>query len=152
MNPEDPFDPTPQNPWHDPNEVKPPLPPQNQEGVTPQYNYNEQEPRFFQGQMAGMPAGNQNLPNSTGVLVLGIVAIVFCGIIGMICAIIALILASSGERTYKADPGRYSTSSYKNLKGGRICAIIALCIQAVLVVFYIIYFVVILGAAGSGAF
>ena len=46
--------------------------------------------------------GNQSVPNATAVLVLGIVSIVTCfcyGIIGLACAIIALVLEESASST-----------------------------------------------------
>jgi hypothetical protein len=76
------------------------------------------------------PAGGekQMLPNSTAVLVLGIVSIVgvLCtqGILGVILGIIGLVLASTPMRLMKENPERYTESSMKNLKAGRICSII----------------------------
>ncbi|MEI8136320.1 MAG: CCC motif membrane protein [Bacteroidota bacterium] len=78
--------------------------------------------------------GNQNLQNSVGVLVLGILSICFCwcyGIVSLVTAIIALVLASGAEKEYQANPGKYSMASYKNLKAGKICAIIGLALVGV---------------------
>ncbi len=49
---------------------------------------------------------------------------------------------------YKANPGAFTLSSFNNLKGGRICAIIGLSLGALYLVFVIIY-LVILGTAFS---
>jgi hypothetical protein len=74
-------------------------------------------------------SGNQiPLPNSTAILVLGIVSILACccyGIPGLICGIIALVLANNAGKLYKAEPGAYTESSYKNMNAGKICALIS---------------------------
>ena len=71
----------------------------------------------------------QPVPNSTAVLVLGIVSIIGCfcyGVVGTICAIIAIILAGNGKKLYEQNTAAYTEASYKNLKAGKICAIIGL--------------------------
>jgi hypothetical protein len=76
----------------------------------------------------------QPLPNATAVLVLGIVSIVGCfcyGVIGIICGIIALVLASKSKKMYEANPEAYTEGSYKNMNAGRICAIIGLILSVV---------------------
>jgi hypothetical protein len=76
----------------------------------------------------------QPLPNSTAVLVLGIISIVGCfcyGVVGIICGIIALILASKSKKLYEANPEAYTVGSYKNMNAGRICAIIGLILSVV---------------------
>ncbi len=70
-----------------------------------------------------------NLPNAAAVLTLGILSIVLCwcqGIIGIIMAIIALVLASRDMALYSADPERYTLRSLSNLRTGRTVAIIGL--------------------------
>jgi hypothetical protein len=89
------------------------------------------------------------LPNGTAVLVLGIISIVGCfcdGIPGLICGIIALVLANKDMRLYALDPTLYTPGSYSNLRSGRICAIIGLSVSAVYLVIVIIY-ISILGTA-----
>jgi hypothetical protein len=86
------------------------------------------------------------LPNGTAVLVLGIISIVGCfcyGIAGIVCGIIALVLAGKDLKLYKADPGLYTAASLSNLKSGRICAIIGLSLSAVYLVVVIIYLFVV---------
>jgi len=98
------------------------------------------------------PQVQQTLPNSIGALVLGILSIVFCfcyGIIGVTLGIIALILANKAIKLYLASPESYSESSYKNVKAGRICAIVGLCLSSVYIIFLIIY-IGIIGAAVGG--
>jgi uncharacterized membrane protein len=88
--------------------------------------------------------GHLPVPNSTEVLVLGILTIVFCwcyGIISVILGIIALVMASEGEKKFRNNPNLYSLSSYKNLRAGRTCAIVGLCISILSVVIVIIYLV-----------
>lgn len=80
------------------------------------------------------------LPNATAVLVLGIISIVMCccyGIIGVICGIIALVLANKDEKLYQANRVAYTENSYKNLRAGKVCAIVGLCLCALNMLFYI---------------
>lgn len=89
------------------------------------------------------------VPNSTAVLVLGILSIVLCfcyGLIGLVLGIIALVLASKGTVLYKANPSAYTQSSFNNMKAGRICGIIGLSLSALYLIFIVIY-ILILGAA-----
>lgn len=75
------------------------------------------------------------LPNATAVLVLGIISIVgsFCYVVpGLICGIIALVLASQAKQAYFAAPERYTIGSYKNMNNGRICAVVGICICGLL--------------------
>lgn len=86
---------------------------------------------------------SENLPDSTAVLVLGILAIIgsFCyGVVGLILGIIAVALASRPERLYRQNPSRYSQSSYSNLKAGRVCGIIGICISGLFVLGLLVVF------------
>lgn len=100
----------------------------------------------------GNPFGQIPVPNSVAVLVLGICSIFpgcFCaGIIGIVCGIIALVLANKGMGAYKINPNSFTQASFNNLKAGRVCAIIGLSLSTLILIFYIIYFVA-LGAAFS---
>jgi uncharacterized membrane protein YjgN (DUF898 family) len=87
--------------------------------------------------------GNNPVPNSTGALVLGILSMIFCGLIGMILGIIAIVLASQGEKAFQANPQNFTEASYKNLKAGKTCGIIGICIQAAVILFVVIYFIVV---------
>ena len=78
-------------------------------------------------------SNNQQLPNATATLVLGILSIVVC----FICGIIALVISNKVIAMYKANPELYSTASYNNIKAGRICAIIGLALQIVGILIYI---------------
>lgn len=91
----------------------------------------------------------QVLPNSTGVLVLGILSIVFCfcyGLIGLTLGIIALVMANKANKLYLENPHTYSESSFKNMKAGKVCAIIGVCLSSLYLVVIIIY-IAIVGAA-----
>ena len=91
----------------------------------------------------------QNLPNSTGVLVLGILSIVFCfcyGLVGMVLGIIAIVLGNKANKLYNENPKTYSESSYKNMKAGKVCGIIGLCLSSLYLIVIIIY-ISIVGAA-----
>lgn len=81
--------------------------------------------------------GNETLPDSTAVLVLGILSILgtICyGVLGLILGILAVAMSSKPTRLYRANPGRYSHSSYSNMKAGKICGIIGLCISVVILI------------------
>lgn len=95
------------------------------------------------------PQFQQSLPNATAVLVLGILSIVVCFITG----IIALVMSKKDMALYAANPGAYTEASYRNLKAGRICAIIGIVLQCLGILFYILMAVIFVGAIGaSGGF
>lgn len=82
----------------------------------------------------------ENLPNSTAVLVLGILSIFGCcfyGIPGLVLSIIALVLAKSDSELYRQNPSRYNSASYNNLKAGRVCASVTISLLAVGLLFII---------------
>lgn len=82
------------------------------------------------------------LPNASTILVLGIVSIVGCccsyGVIGIVCSIIALVMAKTAESVYRSNPAAYTESSYKNMNTGKICAIISLVLSIVSIIMMII--------------
>lgn len=107
-------------------------------------NPNEQQINQQFNQQFGN--GQVPLPNATGVLVLGIISIALCwcyGFVSLTCGIIALVLGNKGMDVYKANPSAYTLSSYNNLKGGRICAIVGLSLGALTLIFWIVYFVIV---------
>lgn len=78
------------------------------------------------------------LPNSTAVLVLGILTILLfmcCFIPSLTTGIIALVMGFQGKSAYRNAPEEFTEASYKNLHAGFICAIIGL----VMTVAYFIY-------------
>jgi len=73
------------------------------------------------------------LPNSTGILAMGIISIVcFCclaaGLVGITLGILALVMGNKALKEYAVSPEKYTEKSYKNAKSGRICGIIGLSI------------------------
>lgn len=83
----------------------------------------------------------QNKPNPITVLVLGIVSIigsfVLLGIIGIVTGIIGIVLSKKALELYRQSPDIYSESSYKNLKIGKTCSIIGLCIGSIALIAFI---------------
>ena len=99
------------------------------------------------------PGLQVSVPNSTAILVLGILSIVTCwcwGIIGLIMGIIALVLASKANKEYLANPQAYNQGSYKNLQAGKICAIIGTSLSGAYFVFWIVYFSIVGTMVGTG--
>ena len=104
-------------------------------------NQNTQQSQNL-NQQFNNPVVQTPVPNSTAVLVLGILSIVFCfcyGFIGMILGIIALILASKGNALYTANPNAYSVASFNNLKAGKICGIIGLVLSSLYLIVIVLY-------------
>lgn len=82
----------------------------------------------------------QTLPNSTLILVFGILSIVTCccyGILGLIFGIVALVLARTARQTYAAEPELYT--GYNNVKTGRILAIIGIILSALYLIASIVF-------------
>lgn len=70
---------------------------------------------------------NQKLPNSTLILVLGIISIICsccCSIIGSIIGLIGLLVANSSIKTYNENPEMYI--DYNTVKTGRILNIVGI--------------------------
>ena len=98
------------------------------------------------------------LPNSSAVLVLGILSIVFSilffcyfvpAVIGLVLGIIALSMSGSSMRKYNEAPQMYSLPSYNNLKAGKICAIIGLSISGLVILLVLIAVIFYFAAIGS---
>lgn len=80
----------------------------------------------------------QQLPNSTLILVFGIVSIVTCccyGVIGLIFGIIALVLASNATKIYAENPEGYK--GYDNVKTGKILSIIGIVLNLLFIAYVI---------------
>ncbi|PHX82069.1 MAG: hypothetical protein CK539_06575 [Flavobacteriales bacterium] len=82
----------------------------------------------------------QDVPNATLVLVLGICSLVICGF-GPILGTIGLVMSGSGKKAYELNPSMYKESSFKNLNAGRICSIIGLCLGVFIWIYYIVVLV-----------
>lgn len=90
----------------------------------------------------------QKLPNSTLILVFGILSIVTCccyGIIGLILGIIAIVLANKATKVYAENPEAYT--GYSNVKTGKILAIIGVILSAIYIA-YVIFMFVTVGYSG----
>nr|WP_297309188.1 CCC motif membrane protein [uncultured Flavobacterium sp.] len=86
----------------------------------------------------------QNLPNSTAVLVLGILSILGCccyGIIGLILGIVGLVLSKKDLALYNTNPSLYKGLS--NLKTGKILCIIGIVLSIIAVIINIYVYAVI---------
>lgn len=85
----------------------------------------------------------QNLPNATAVLILGIVSIVGCccyGIPGIIAGAVGLFLYSKDKALYLKNPEQYL--NYNNLKTGRILSIIGIVISLLYIITIVIFGVI----------
>lgn len=81
----------------------------------------------------------ETLPNSTLIMILGILAVVLCccyGVPGLISGIVALVLANQAKRTYIADPELYK--GYNNVKTGKILSIIGISLSVIYVIILIV--------------
>ena len=81
----------------------------------------------------------QKLPNSTLILVFGIVSIVTCccyGIIGLIFGIVAIVMAKKATALYLESPEQYT--GYSNVKTGKILAYIGVALSAIYVILHIV--------------
>lgn len=72
--------------------------------------------------------GNQTIPGAGGILTMGILSIVFAGIIGIILGIIALNNSKEALSEYNKNPSKYNPSSLSQVKAGKTCAIVGLSI------------------------
>jgi uncharacterized membrane protein len=93
---------------------------------------------------SGNNLNQQNLPNATVALVLGIISIIgsVCyGIVGLICGIVGLILANKDRKMYQAAPELYAASSFGTSNAGRTCCIIGIILSSLLILVIILVFV-----------
>lgn len=74
----------------------------------------------------------QKLPNSTLILVFGIISIVTCccyGILGLIFGVIALVMADRAIKLHAENPEMYD--GIKNVKTGKILAVIGIVLNVI---------------------
>ncbi len=113
-------------------------------------NENQINQQFNQ-QFGSGQGGNQiPAPNSTAVLVLGILSIVTCwlyGVPGLILSIIAMVMSGNAKKAVEANPTGYTASSLSNLKAGRVCAIIGLSLSSL----YLLFVIIMLAFVGAAA-
>jgi|GEM_PF-6410758 len=136
--PFDPFTNSPEKQGFDQNPNQPPPmpggPPSGQPGRLPNGNgYSN----YGTGQVYGQAAV---LPKAQTVLILGILSLVFVGLVGTILAVIALSEAKPGLQMIRQYPGQFADEG--KLKTGRVLSIISLCIFSVLLLFLAVFLVV----------
>jgi hypothetical protein len=109
------------------------------------------QPPNFQQSAYSPQQGQQQLPNSTAVLVLGILSLIFfcpwVSLIGVVLGIIALVLSARDQSLYSQNPSKYALTSYNNMKAGRICAIIGLAIATLTTIITILFIIGIFATA-----
>lgn len=91
----------------------------------------------------------QQLPNSTLILIFGILSIIGCccyGLVGVIFGIIALVMAKRATAIYNANPELYT--GYNNVKTGKILAIIGLVLSVLSLIATIASFIMYGGIEG----
>ncbi|MFA5325947.1 MAG: CCC motif membrane protein [Bacteroidales bacterium] len=86
----------------------------------------------------------KQLPNATSSLVLGILSVIFSGLIGLILGIIGLCISSKGMKEYIDNPDSFY--GYGQLNSGRILSIIGIAKNVITIVVLIIIFAI-FGAA-----
>lgn len=130
---------TPNDPFADPQKQEggfqqSPPPPGQYPGQLP--------PGQFPGQGPGnIPYGQrETLPNAQTILIMGIISLVFAGLIGMVLAIITLSQAKKPMEMIRQYPGRYNGES--NVKIGRVLAIISLSLFGLIILVVLIMLLV----------
>lgn len=96
-----------------------------------------------------MEIQRQELPNSTLILIFGILSIVGCccyGILGLVFGIIAVIMAQKAKEIYIANPEMYF--GYQNVRTGKILAVIGIVLSAIVLIIGIVALIIFGGLAG----
>lgn len=91
----------------------------------------------------------QQLPNSTLILIFGILSIIGCccyGVLGIIFGIITLVMAKRATEIYNAEPELYT--GYQNVKTGKILAIIGLILSVISLISSIVMIIMYGGVEG----
>lgn len=93
------------------------------------------------------------LPGASNALTFGIISVigslVCCGPFAAIFSFIGLSNAKKAEQIYNENPGEYS--GFENVKTGRILSYIGIALSAIMLVFVIIYFGVIIALFAATA-
>ena len=96
-----------------------------------------------------MEIERQQLPNSTLILVFGILSIIGCccyGLVGLIFGVITLVLAKKASDTYAQNPEMYI--GYQNVKTGKTLAIIGVSLSVIYIVILVVGLVMFGGIEG----
>ncbi|MDT0650618.1 CCC motif membrane protein [Autumnicola edwardsiae] len=91
----------------------------------------------------------EQLPNSTLVLIFGILSIVGCccyGVLGAIFGILAIVMAKRAQQVYETDPDLYT--GYQNVKTGKILGIIGLVVSVLYIVLIVVMLIIYGGLEG----
>lgn len=101
-----------------------------------------QEFNSYQNQQNDNFVIQQNLPNSTPVLIMGILSILGCCFygIGIIFGIIGIVLTNKDMKLYNANPNQYK--GLGTLNAGKILCIIGLILSAITLIFTIYIFAI----------
>lgn len=91
----------------------------------------------------------QKLPNSTLILIFGIISVVCCcccyGFLGLIFGVITLVMARTATKTYLENPELYT--QYDNVKTGKILAIVGT-ILSLAFLMYLVFMLTTIGFSG----
>ena len=86
----------------------------------------------------------EQIPNGTTVLVLGICSIVLtCLLVGLILGIIGLVIGNKSKKIYAENPGRYE--GFGTLNAGWVMSIVGVCLGGLYWMYFMVY-IVILGS------
>ena len=89
------------------------------------------------------------VPNSQGILILGIFSLVItvcCGGLGfvsLVLGIVAVAMSAKAIQSYEQNPNAYLEGSFKNINAGRICGIIGICLNGLIILAGLIYLLVV---------
>ncbi len=96
-----------------------------------------------------MEIQRQELPNSTLILIFGILSIIGCccyGILGLAFGIIAMLMAQKATKIYNENPEMYS--GYQNVKIGKILAVIGIVLSVLVLIIGIVSLIIFGGLEG----
>ena len=96
-----------------------------------------------------MEIQRQELPNSTLILIFGLLSIIGCccyGIVGLVFGIITMLMAQKATNIYNENPEMYN--GYQNVKTGKILAIIGIVLSALVLIIGIVSLIILGGLEG----
>jgi predicted RND superfamily exporter protein len=96
-----------------------------------------------------MEIQRQELPNSTLILIFGILSIIGCccyGVVGLVFGIIAILMAQKATNIYNENPEMYN--GYQNVKTGKILAVIGVVLSALVLIIGIVSLIIFGGLEG----
>jgi len=96
-----------------------------------------------------MEIQRQELPNSTLILIFGILSIIGCccyGVVGLVFGIITILMAQKATNIYNENPEMYN--GYQNVKTGKILAVIGVVLSAFVLIIGIISLIIFGGLEG----